>query len=682
MKSYFHKAGNLETVVFRRWGRKRYSLFSTWGKLLKISVLSVVYMISVPVISISAESDTSQVKLQIDLEEVEVSASRAPVLYSQVARVLTIITRDEIERAPAGSLQDLLEYVAGVDIRQRGAEGVQADISIRGGSFDQTLILLNGINITDPQTGHHNLNLPVSISLIERIEILEGPAARVYGPNAFSGAVNIITRQPDEKSVSVQQATGNYGYLNSDISGSFSTGRFNHLLAANRISSDGYTNNTDFVSKGIFYSGRTVGNYGKISYQGSLSDKSFGANSFYTPVYPNQYEQVDILFTSIKYESNTRIKLIPSVYWRKHSDVFMLFRENAPEWYKNHNYHRTDVFGGSINSWFLWGAGKTSLGAEYRSEQILSNLLGEPMDEPVRTRHNEVFYTRSAVRVSTSVFIEHILQISRLFLTAGIMGNHISDYGNGMNFFPGLDMSYQLNTVVKFVASANSSMRMPTFTDLYYSGPVNIGNPFLKPERAFSGEGGIKLNSKFVKGNIVIFHRKGKDIIDWVKKEDDEKWNAMNHTRIVSRGTEVNLGYFPSEHLNKRLPQKIELGYLYNNQIKEEGNLLSYYVLDNLRHKLVASVIQNFGDRIKLDVKFIYQDRDGGFSLYQEGKYAAETPYLPFWLADVKGIYQYRQFKTYVAVTNIFNKEYYDLGNITQPGRWLKAGIQYKLNFN
>ena len=136
--------------------------------------------------------------------------------------MVSVIPREEIEYAPVTSIQELLEYVAGVDVRQRGAEGVQADISIRGGTFDQTLILLNGVNITDPQTGHHNLNLPVSINQIERIEILEGPAARVYGPNAFSGAINIVTRQPDKTSWKLAIEGGSFGYFDVQGAGSFS----------------------------------------------------------------------------------------------------------------------------------------------------------------------------------------------------------------------------------------------------------------------------------------------------------------------------------------------------------------------------------------------------------------------------------------------------------------------------
>ncbi len=672
---------NHELLIFRKWGRKRYSLFSVLGKLLKISVLSVAYLVSVPVVCVSSEPDTTGVRMQVDLEEVEVSASRVPLLYSRIARVVTVIDRAEIERAPAGNVQDLLEYVAGIDIRQRGAEGVQADISIRGGSFDQTMILLNGINITDPQTGHHNLNLPVSLAQIERIEILEGPAARAYGPNAFSGAVNIITKQPGENSVSAHIGAGSFGFLNTDIAGSFITGKMGHMVAGSRSSSDGYTSNTDFVSRGMFYSGEAGMDAGKLQMQGGISGKGFGANSFYTPVYPNQYEQVQTIFSSIKFSSASKLNLTPAIYWRQHTDEFQLFRDNPAAWYSGHNYHRTGVWGTNLNSWFLWGAGKSSFGASYRSEHIISNVLGEPLEEPVEIKNKDGFYTHSKNRRLLSLFFEHVIQYNHFFLTAGMMGNHISDHQGGMNFFPGIDISYNLSPAVKLVASVNSSMRMPTFTDLYYVGPVNVGNSDLEPEKSISGEGGIKWATPHFSGMMIYYQRKGTNLIDWVKAEGDEKWRPMNHTEITSAGTEFNMNWFPAVQLHRSLPDRIQVSYFYNRQNKTESNFVSYYVLDNLRHKLVLSVNKSLFRNLTVDLKMIYQDRNGSFSLYEHGSYAVETPYKPFWMADLKASYKIKHLQTYVSVSNLLNNEYYDLGNVVQPGRWIKGGISYDLNF-
>ncbi|MDX1284205.1 MAG: TonB-dependent receptor plug domain-containing protein, partial [Draconibacterium sp.] len=305
-------------LIFRKWGRKNFSSFQTLRKVVVISVLSVVYFLSTPVKTIAVVQDTSEIKMEYDLDEIEVSAQRTPALYSQVARIISVIERKEIDATPAQTIQDLLEYVAGVDVRQRGAEGVQTDISIRGGTFDQTLILLNGINITDPQTGHHNLNLPVSLSQIDRIEILEGPAARVYGPNAFSGAINIITKQKSSNDAEASFSGGSFGYINGNLSASFQTGKMNHMLALNGKRSDGHIDNTDFNEKNGFYSNLFNSQKGNLEFQLGASKKGFGANSFYTPKYPDQYEETKTLFSSIRWESNGPLNLTPTIYYRRH----------------------------------------------------------------------------------------------------------------------------------------------------------------------------------------------------------------------------------------------------------------------------------------------------------------------------------------------------------------------------
>ncbi len=670
---------NRNVLFFRKWGRKNYSLFSILKKVVNISVLSFTYFVTVPVSSSAASNDTTEVKMQYDLDEVEVTAARVPVLFSQVARVLTVIDAKEIERMPAESVQDLLEYVAGVDIRQRGAEGVQADVSIRGGTFDQILILLNGINITDPQTGHHNLNLPVSLSQIERIEILNGPAARVYGPNAFSGAINIITRQPTSKSLAATVSAGSFGYLNTGILGSFNTGNLSHLLAASRKSSQGYIENTDFYFLNAYYSGEHVSRAGRLFFQGGVAEKGFGANSFYTPVYPNQYEKIKTLMGSVKFDTKTKLNFTPSLYWRRHFDKFMLFRENPADWYKNHNYHRTDVWGVDMNTWFLWKAGKTSFGTGFRSESILSNVLGEPLQEMVEFAGKEAFYTHSKSRYIASVFAEHAIFLDKWSLTAGVMANHISDREGGINFFPGIDMSYQLLEPLRIVASWNTSLRMPTFTDLYYKGPTNLGNPDLKPEKSEAWEAGVKVNSGAVKGYAGFFHRKGTNLIDWIKSDTDELWKAMNHTVLKSQGAEVNLQWFSGNPVKKSLPEKLEISYMYNRQQKQDSPLISYYVMDNLKHKFVAAVNQPISERLSVDVKAVYQDREGTFTFYESGATGYELEYKPFWTVDVKALYEIRNFNVFISVNNVFNNQYYDIGNVIQPGRWIKAGISFNL---
>ena len=668
-------------LIFRKWRRKNYSLFHTLNRVVVISVLTTTYLLSVPAISIAIESDTTEVKLEYDLDEIEVSAQRSPALYSQVARIVSVIDRKEIESSPAQSIQDLLEHIAGVDIRQRGAEGVQADVSIRGGTFDQTLILLNGINITDPQTGHHNLNIPVSLSQIERIEILEGPAARVYGPNAFSGAINIVTRQSNSNSVNLQMTGGNYKYFDVDLSGSFNTGKVRHNLSVNKRRSDGYIENTDFDISSIYYSNQLITDNGKMSLQAGFSDKGFGANSFYTPKYPNQYEEIKTIVSSVKWESYSKFHITPVLYWRRNQDRFELFRDNPASWYTTHNYHLTNIYGANLNSWIQTKLGKSSIGIEFRSENILSNVLGEETDGPVKVPGEDAMFTKSKTRNIVSAFLEHVYYSDRWTLSGGLLGNYISEVSSGFNLFPGIDASYNITSTIKAFASFNTSLRLPTFTDLYYSGPTNIGNPDLKSERSANIEGGFKWNSGLFQGYIIGFYKKGNDIIDWVKQNESDKWQSKNLTVLNSFGNEIQIQFNLKKHFGHKLPNLISLNYLFNNIKKQEQDIISYYVLDHLKHKFVGNINQTLIKNFTVDLNIVFQDRDGTYTQFENGNWGTEVNYKPFWNFDGKLNYCWKDLNLFISATNIFNINYVDVGNVIQPGRWTKAGISYQLNF-
>lgn len=681
MKHFKTEQRAKQVLVFSKWRRKSYSLFQTLKREVVISVLTTTYLLSVPAVSVAIETDTTEVKMQYNLDEIEVNAQRTPALYSQVARIVSVIERKEIESSPAQSVQQLLEYIAGVDVRQRGSEDVQADISIRGGTFDQTLILLNGINITDPQTGHHNFNLPVSLSQIERIEILEGPAARVYGPNAFSGAINIVTRKPDSKKISLQTSVGSFGYADANLSGSFQTGALQHGISASRKKSDGYTENTDFIISNIFYSNQLSSKVGRFSVQLGWSDKGFGANSFYTPKYPNQYENIKTAFSSVKWESNSKFHFTPVIYWRNHHDRFELFRDNPASWYKTHNYHLSNTYGANLNSWVQSKLGKTAFGVEFRSENILSNVLGENLEIPRKVSRQDAEYTKSMKRNIVSGFLEHVIYYNDFTLTAGLMSNLISESNLGVNVFPGMDVSYKISPAFKIFSTYNTSLRMPTFTDLYYSGPTNIGNPDLKPEKSSAAEGGIKWNSGIVQGHFAVYYRKGKDIIDWVKKSEEEMWQPQNLTQLKSVGTEIQVQFNLQEKLGKKFPNKIYFNYFNNNLKKEEFGFISNYVLDNLKHKFTGSVNQTILKNVSFDLKVSFQDREGTFTLFENGNWGKEVEYAPFWLFDGKLNYRYKNLHLFVSANNIFDLRYQDIGNVVQAGRWIKTGISWQLNF-
>lgn len=684
MKMLKLKLQRAEISTFRRWGRKGYALFRVLGRQVRIGVLTAVYLYVAMPGEVAAQPETTGVEMNYDLDEIEVSARRAPVTYSQVARMISVIDREQIEAAPAASIQDLLEYVLGVDVRQRGTYGVQADISVRGGSFDQTLILLNGINLSDPQTGHHSLNLPVNLKSIKRIEVLQGPAARVYGPNAFSGAVNLITEPSGGSWLDLDAAAGQHRLADLTATLNLGKGRMKNYLSVNHASSDGYSTNTDFNNSGFFYQGRLNTAPGSLDIQLGHSRKAFGANSFYSPEYPDQFERTATSFASLKLQSGGKLHVTPALYWRRHHDRFELFRYEAPSWYTGHNYHLTDVLGAGVNSWFSSRLGKTAFGAEIRSESIWSNKLGEDMEEEIEVPGEPGHYfTKSHSRTTASYFGEHTVFLGRLTASAGAMVNWISDLNMDWHVYPGIDLGYRFNERLSVFASCNRSMRMPTFTDLYYNGPTNKGNPDLKPERSVTAEAGVKYGRNWIRGELAFYHRNGKDLIDWVRESEEILWETRNLTRIIANGVETSVrADLPRALKHDFFIERIGLSYAWNQLDKGESAYLSNYNLDHLKHKLVADLEHRLLKNMRASWVFRFQDREGHYAYFENKTYQGERPYSPFWLVDLKIDYRSGPFRFYLSGSNLFDRRYADLGNITQPGRWISGGIRYRLDFN
>ena len=253
------------SVRFRRFTNCPYAVFRSLKNQVNIGVLTIPMLAVANLNVASAQTDNQAKEKMYEMEEVEVTGSRAPLTVSQAARLVTVLDREAIANAPAQSVNDLLKYAIGVDVRQRGNLGAQTDISIRGGSFDQITILLNGINICDPQTGHNAAEFPVDITEIERIEILEGPAGRVYGTSSLMGAINIVTRTDKQSGAAVHAEGGSYGYFNGGGHASIINGRFSNQVSGSYTRSDGFSRNkagglnADFKQSKGFYQGNYRG---------------------------------------------------------------------------------------------------------------------------------------------------------------------------------------------------------------------------------------------------------------------------------------------------------------------------------------------------------------------------------------------------------------------------------------
>jgi len=669
-------------LVFKRWSRKGYAIFNSLNKVVKITLLSVAYSIVVLTSELIAQNDTL-VSKKIDLEEVIVSGQKAPVLYSQLSRIVNTVKKDEIKQMPVSSVNELLESFTGIDIKQRGMLGVQSDISIRGGSFDQNLILLNGVNISDPQTGHHSLNIPVDLNTIERIEILQGSGSRVFGPNAFSGAINIITNTSEQNNTKAGFAAGDFELYSGYLSTSYKIGKTKHLLSFSKSKSNGYVKNTDFNQYNLFYQSTYSSKHGGVDFQLGYTDKEFGANSFYTPAYPEQFEQTKTTFTSLKFEAGNKIKLSPVVYFRRHKDRFELFRYEPASWYLGHNYHLTDVYGAKLDSRISTVIGITTVGAELRSENIWSNVLGDNMNDTLKVKGEpDGIYTKKYARSISNYFVEHTHVIGNFAFSAGALLSWVSENDFDLNIYPGFDVSYRFFNDFKLYATINKSLRLPTFTDLFYSGPSNIGNPDLKPEKAWAYELGMKYNYKVIESNISLFFRDSKNIIEWVKSDTanlNSKWETQNLTEVKTMGFETSNRIV----INRYTINNISINYTYLNQNASADGYQTKYSLNYLKHNLVINLNQKVGANLFVNWVVRFQDRAGNYLKYNYdlNTYDGEKEFTPFWLLDIKLSYQLKFITFYAEATNVLNHEYIDIANIEMPGRWFKAGFNVLINY-
>jgi vitamin B12 transporter len=609
------------------------------------------------------------------LEEVEIVSQASPDIFDQQARTITIITSSQIESSPAASIQDILEYAGSLDIRQRNTNGVQADIQLRGGSFDQVLVLLNGINITDPQTGHFNLNIPVELSSVERIEILHGSAARIYGANAYKGAINIVTKTR-ENSVGASLQYGQYNQLHTGISAGFARKKFSGALSLNSKTSEGFTDNTDYKIRNLYYQGGyDMGDF-RLYWQTGLNAREFGANDFYSPSFPDQFEENTAGFTSAGFSLKKQWELNGQAYWRRHSDHFLLKRDD-PEFYEN--YHLSDVYGFKINTLFNSKFGETYLGIEGRREGILSTVLGNKMDKPKEIKNMDgEFYTNSYSRDYYGLFVQQKYFIGRAFVNGGFLMSANADYKNQIAFFPGIDGGYYLADNTKLFFSLNRSLRLPTFTDMFYRDPVNQGNSDLNPEKLDAFEMGIQWKPGNFRHRITVFLDKGYDVIDWVMSDSSNIYHAQNIGKTFSNGVEINLEYNNPLSASAWQIKSLGLSYAFVNQTSSSAGFDSKYAGDYLRNKLILYSNINLLPRLGLDFQLSYFARNGSYpDIDTQSLHRHNVDFKPYWLGDAKLRYRSEYFSLFVKASNVFNTSYTDVGSLIQAGRWVSIGVDF-----
>ena len=613
------------------------------------NIVSLVLIIAVNVIAHSQET-------QIDLKEITVvSSPRIELPFSENSRTIQVISKEEITESPANNVAELLQQVAGIDIRRRGVSGMQADLYIRGGGFDQTLLLIDGIKVEDAQTGHHTMNMALPIEVIERIEIIKGSASRVYGQNAFSGAINIITSKVAENMVSVSLESGSYKQQNASVTISRKNEDQSVLFHYSNNSSDGHKYNTDYKNENYFLKNSFEIKGLPIDMISSFNERKFGANGFYaSPEAIDQYEetQASLLGFSTKIISNNFI-IKPKLYWKRNQDMYVYLRDN-PSVYRN--LHITNKIGAELNGSYESNNGITGFGVDISSIKLSSNNLGERK------------------RTMVNLFLEHQMKFAenKIDVTPGVAFSYFSDVSTNQNYqnnffrnffmYPGIDIGYVLNDDVKLYSNIGYTYRVPTYTDLFYTSPTTIGNENLKPEKAFTKEIGLD----YTKGNFnfifTLYNRDASDVIDYVKNVESAPWEAFNIREINTKGYELGLTY--NFYVASFLNHSIKIGYSnIKDDLKQTDFNFSRYSLNSLKNHLTTSYSFEIKKNLKSSIIYKYAERNFGED---------------YSVMDIKVSYTLKKYNLYITGNNLFDTVYSETNLVEMPGRNVLLGLNVK----
>ena len=598
---------------------------------------------------------------QLNLQEVLVVSHKAEV-QSDVYRLITQVSRAEIETLPIQTVADILRYLPGVDVRTRGANGVQADISMRGGTFDQVLVLVNGVNLSDFQTGHYTLNIPISSELIERVEVLQGSSANLVG--AFSGAINIITRSEQKQDISFGLTAGMNGLVNPMFAGSWQVGEVHVNTSAEYSRADGYLvpnpsekeaiacRNMDFQLVNLYLQTRWRG----LDVQAGAQWKDAGLGMGYGFGSQDQFDATRTAFASAKYAHRWNA-------WHVEAQATYRANHDRYEWHRGQqlysNRHFTQSANAAFSAHYASRVGTTSAGIGLRNENIRSTNLGD---------HN---------RIHLNYYAEQRFYYAGLSASVGISGAYNTQFGN--HWTGEANIGYAFKKGGSIYINAHRSLRMPTFTDLYYNAGNQLGSPELHPEEAWTLSAGYQMmnyplplaNSGTLSITIDGYYRWGRNIIDWVYVPEDAKrpYHAANQQQVNATGVELSVAYYLNEWLRT---VAVDYSYTYLDlDVKQSGSRYLDYLSHKLAIRLEHGIYKGFGASWTLR----FQKREGQYNDAQ----GAVQDYQPVWLLDGSVYWQNTWIRISADCTNITHRRYYDYGGILQPGAWAKIRVKVKI---
>ena len=565
---------------------------------------------------------------------VVVLGSPEPVTQAESSRVVAVIQTSK-HPLMVPTVEGYLRTDSSVFIQERGGAGVQADISLRGGTFEQTLVLLNGLRINDAQTSHHNLDLPVPMEALKTIDVLHGTGSTLYGADAMSGVVDFITAVPTHTSLSLRAGVGSYGENQQAVIANGVRGRWSEALTGERDFSSGFMYDRDYRTEEA--SSQTVyeSRLGATNVLLAGSDRAFGANQFYGN-YPS-WERTKGWFASISQQLGSKTRA--AFGYRRHTDNFILLR-NDPAVYANNHID---------TSWQALLRRRQTLGPEsgffygldFQGDAIHSNNLGN------HARNRGAGYADLDL---------HFKQHGTLSIGAR---EELLSGGPGSVFSPELSGSLFLGRHWKVRAAGGYGFRLPTYTDLYYSDPTTVGNANLKPESEWSGEGGADwYPGTRLEASVTVFYSRQHDAIDYVRANPSELWHAANLSGVAFTGVESSVNWQATSRQSLQFSETMLSGA----QGALHG-LESLYIFNYPVNNAAAEWTGEFGG-------FALQNRVEVVERYQQDAY-------PVWDASVAR--ERGWIHPYLQMTNLSNTGYEEIEGVRMQGRTFVGGVELTL---
>lgn len=588
--------------------------------------------------SAPAQNPTAQASTTIPTrsETMVVLGTAAPVPLAESPRSVVVLPLKDKTLAAETPL-DFLRQDSSIFLEQRGAGGAQSDIVLRGGSFEQTLILLNGFRINDSQASHHNLDLPIPLEGMDSIQVLEGAGSTLHGVDALSGVVDFLTAAPDHASLLLRAAEGSFESNEESLLAGATRGRWSGRATASRNFSTGFMADRDYRNEDASAENWLGSRLGITDLLFASSDRSFGANQFYGPY--NSWERTKGWFASMRQELGSRT--VAAFGYRRHTDEFILLRDN-PSVYENN--HKDGSWQASIRHTVPIATPSLLLfGLEADGDSIHSNNLG------LHARNRGAGYIDLDLRPAKK----------RWNLSLGAR-EEIFSGGAQAAFAPQLSGSLRITDQLKLRASGGYGFRIPTYTDLYYSDPTTIGNPNLKPESAWSGDGGADwVPSTHLSLSVTGFYSRQHNAIDYVRANSTAKWQAVNLSGLHFVGVESTLTWVPAK------AQALRISWTGLRGVQSALNgLQSEYVFNYPVENIHAAWTTALGHAFAISNTVQLTQR------YQQTVY-------PVWNAALT--HDSGRIRPYLRLSNLSNTGYQEITGVAMPGRSITGGFALQL---